>query len=821
MSSRWQEMWDIFHAAVELPADERHAYLADTCGSNDELRREIESLLRSHEDARHLPEPDALLSVFALDEELVTASAGQMIGPYRILREIGQGGMGVVYEAEQEHLQRRVALKLIRLGMDTRQVVARFESERQALAMMNHPNVAQVIDAGATESGRPYFVMEYIDGESITRYCDAERLNTVERLQLFLAVCAGVQHAHQKGIIHRDLKPSNVLVTQEGGKPVVKIIDFGIAKATAQQTAAQTMFTQAGILIGTPEYMSPEQAGLSEQDVDTRTDVYSLGVLLFELLVGALPFEPEELRKAGYDEIRRRIREEEPSRPSARLSTLNARADELAQNRRTDSLSLIRLLRGDLDWITMRALEKAPDRRYASPHELAADVERHLANEPVQAGPPSATYRIGKFARRHKLAVLAASAVLISLLVGMAAATYGLMQARQAEQVALAESRTSEEVTRFLAGLFGTAAPSARDADSVTAREVLDRGVERIRNELTGEPAVQSRLMQEMGKVYAQLGLLTEAEQLYKDAQRIRQQLPETTSHDLSSVIAGLAGVHHLAGHHEEAIELYQQAIGLIEASRETPDPVWHATLYRSEGGVYDTLARNGEALDALRHAQAILADAGLAGHEESGRILRNIGMSYWSAGDLAQARTAYEDSLAIYEKTLEPDHPEVSYVVNSLAILDYNLGDLEAARPMFERGLANLERTLGPEHRNTASMMNNLGLLLLEMGLLDEARPRIEESLRIREKVLEPVHEEVATSYCNLAKLQLAEESPEAARPNVERCAAIREETLGANHPYVAGALEIKAEVMRALGDEEQAGALEQRAEAIRELAQ
>jgi len=805
-------MWDIFHAAVELPEAERSAYLHDACKGNAELLAEVESLLASHKESDRLPAADAFLSDLPIDEELAVASAGQLIGAYRISREVGQGGMGVVYEAEQEQLNRRVALKLIRLGMDTQQVVARFEAERQALAMMNHPNIAQVIDAGATEAGRPYFVMEFIDGEPITDYCDAQRLNTAERLDLFLAVCAGVQHAHQKGIIHRDLKPTNVLVTQEDGKPVPKIIDFGIAKATAQRMTEKSLFTQAGVLIGTPEYMSPEQADLSEQDVDTRTDVYSLGVLLFELLVGALPFEPTELRRAGYDEIRRRIREDEPARPSARLSTLHGQAEELAQNRRTDSPSLIRLLRGDLDWITMRALEKAPDRRYASPSELAADLRRHIDDEPVQAGPPSTAYRIGKFARRHKLFVAAGSVVILSLLFGVTAATFGLLRAQEAERLARAEARTSEEVSDFLAGLFRVSEPSAVDVNSITARDVLDRGVERIRGELSGEPEVQSRLMLEMAKVYAQLGLLPEADRLFEEALDIRRQLSSFDNNQVSEALAGLAGVRHLAGKHEESIELYNEAIQLGEAAGDDRNVLWLATMYRSLGGVYDTLARNADSLATLQKARSMLETSGYTTSAEYGRVLRNIGVSHWTAGDFEAARTAYEESLRVYDQALEPGHPEMSYVVNSLAILNYNLGDFDAARPMFERELANLERTLGREHRNTASVMNNLGLLLLEMELLDEARVKIEESLQIREAVLGPEHEEVATSLFNLAQLQIAEEDPVAARLSLERCLAIREVTLGSNHPYTVGTLSRYAEVLRQLGETDKALAIEQR---------
>ncbi len=603
---------------------------------------------------------------------------------YQIRSVVGEGGMGVVYGAEQPELQRRVALKLIRLGMDTQQVVARFEAERQALARMNHPNIARVMDAGATEAGRPYFVMEFIDGQPITEYCDSRQLDTDERLALFLSVCEGVQHAHQKGIIHRDLKPTNVLITQEDGKAVPKIIDFGIAKATAQRTVERTMFTQAGVLIGTPEYMSPEQATLSDQNVDTRTDVYSLGVLLYELLIGALPFEPDELRRAAYDEICRRIREDEPSRPSLRLSTLQANADELARMRHTDRETLARLLRGDLDWITMRALEKAPERRYPTPSELAADLRRHIDHQPVDAGPPSTAYRLGKFVRRNRLAVTAGAIVTVSLIAGTTAATFGLIRAQQAEAVAVEEARTAEEVSEFLSGLFRVSEPSAVDVDSITAREVLDRGVERVRDELSDEPEVQSRLMLIMGNVYAQLGLLEEAETLLNDARSLREKSGGANRHGIAEANSSIAGVKHLAGDHESAVELYREAIELEELAGST-NPLWLATAYRSLGGVLDTLGRPEDAITAYESAQQLLQDSGNAVSSEYARVVRNIGMAHWSLQDFDTARPYYEESLDVYDQVLEDGHPEVSYVVNALAILNYNLGDYEAARPMFE----------------------------------------------------------------------------------------------------------------------------------------
>lgn len=370
-----------------------------------------------------------------LDEaftEPARESVPERIGQYRIVRVIGEGGMGTVYLAEQtEPVHRQVALKIIKLGMDTKQVIARFEAERQALAMMDYPSIARVFDAGATEAGRPYFVMEYVPGVPITDYCDREKLDTNERLDLFIQVCEAVQHAHQKGVIHRDLKPGNILVSVKEGKAVPKVIDFGVAKATHRKLIVGTLFTEQGQLIGTPEYMSPEQAEMTGLDVDTRTDIYSLGVLLYELLTGSLPFEPGSLRQAGFDEIRRIIREDDPPRPSTRLSSLGDESSVIAKRRRTDPRSLGRQLHGDLDWIVMRALEKSRTRRYESAHGLAADIRRHFAHQPVVAGPPSASYRMGKFVRRNRAWVGGAAATFVVLLAGVVATSAFALRAER------------------------------------------------------------------------------------------------------------------------------------------------------------------------------------------------------------------------------------------------------------------------------------------------------------------------------------------------------------------------------------------------------
>jgi WD40 repeat protein len=435
----------LFEQALELTSTaERRAFLKGACAEDAALIGRIEALLKAHEATEgFLPgKPTGRTTLLSVHEK-----PGDQVGRYKLREKIGEGGCGVVYVAEQEEpVRRRVALKVIKLGMDTRQVVARFEAERQALALMDHPNIAKVLDAGATETGRPYFVMELVRGIKITDYCDQNNLATRERLDLFVQVCRAVQHAHQKGIIHRDLKPSNILVTLHDGVPVPKVIDFGIAKATEGRLTDLTVYTELNQFLGTPAYMSPEQAEMSGLDIDTRSDIYSLGVLLYELLTGKTPFDPKELLEAGLDEIRRTIREREPVRPSTRLSTmLAAELTTTAKRRASEAPKLIHLLRGDLDWIVMKALEKDRTRRYETANALAMDIHRFQGNEPVVARPPSGMYRLQKLARRNKVAFAAASAVLLALVVGSGLATIGFVQARAQRDYAIAAGRVAQD----------------------------------------------------------------------------------------------------------------------------------------------------------------------------------------------------------------------------------------------------------------------------------------------------------------------------------------------------------------------------------------
>jgi serine/threonine protein kinase len=436
----------LFHAARRIADLEARAlFINQACGDDAALAERVRTLLEMHEQGSNGFEPPPAPTT---GQQPVSERPGSKVGPYKLMEQIGEGGFGLVFVAEQQHpVRRKVALKIIKPGMDSKQVIARFEAERQALALMDHPNIARVLDAGATESARPYFVMELVRGIPITAYCDQNHLTPPERLELFVSICHAIQHAHQKGVIHRDIKPSNVLVTSHDGKPAAKVIDFGVAKAIHQPLTERTLYTNFAQMIGTPLYMSPEQAEMSGLDIDTRSDVYSLGVLLYELLTGSTPLARKRVATAAYDEIRRLIREEEPPKPSTRLSSSDSLASIAAQ-RHLEPAKLSKLVRGDLDWITMKALEKDRTRRYETVNALARDIQRYLANEMVEASPPSTVYRLRKLASNHKVALATAAAIAVSLVAGVVGTTLGLIRAeqqRQIAQAAAAEARAARD----------------------------------------------------------------------------------------------------------------------------------------------------------------------------------------------------------------------------------------------------------------------------------------------------------------------------------------------------------------------------------------
>jgi eukaryotic-like serine/threonine-protein kinase len=643
-------------------------------------------------------------------------AGGTVIGAYHLIQAIGRGGMGEVWLAEQKQpVRRRVAIKLIRAGMDTREVVARFEAERQALAMMDHSAIAKVFDGGSTADGHPYFVMEFVPGVPITEHCDTHRVSIRGRLELFIQVCEGVQHAHQKAIIHRDLKPSNVLVSFQDGKSWPKIIDFGVAKAIAQPLGETTMYTRLGAMIGTPEYMSPEQAGLTAQDVDTRTDVYSLGAILYELLVGALPFDSQDLRQAGYEGLRKKILEEEPARPSTRVRTLGDRTVVSTRNRRTESTGLARQLKGDLDWIAMKALEKDRTRRYGSPSDLAADVRRHLDNEAVLACPPSIAYRGKKFVRRHRFgAVVTVAAAVLLVAFSGAMAMQARRIARERDRANL-EAQVSQRVTEFLTGLFRLSDPNPTESNTVTAREILDKGSDKIARELHNQPVVQAKLMDTMGMVYCSLGLFDRATPLVENALSTRRSV-------------------------------------FGRENPEVAESLDHVGYVAFEKG--DLVSAEKSLREALDMQRKLLGNQ----HLDVTESLSNLAMvlRYKETKEAnSEAEQHYREALATRRKLLGGDDPAIAQSLNNLAMVLYaNERNYAAAEPLFREAIELNRKLLGDEHPEVSTTMNNLALLLRDQGRYDESELLFRKALAIQIKVYGEEHPRLAVTFTNLASL-------------------------------------------------------------------
>jgi non-specific serine/threonine protein kinase/serine/threonine-protein kinase len=682
----------------------------------------------------------------------------QMIGPYRLLQLIGEGGMGEVWLAEQETPRRQVALKVIRPGMDTKQVIARFEIERQALALMDHPCIAKVFDAGETPRGRPYFVMEYVKGDSIMEYCDRNRLSTEDRLKLLIDVCDGVEHAHHKAVIHRDLKPSNILVTIQKNRPVPKIIDFGVAKATHQNLTDRTLHTQLGQLIGTLEYMSPEQAEMTGVDVDTRTDVYSLGVILYQLLAGALPFDSNVLREAGWDESRRIIREQDPVRPSTRVSSAGETAATLARHRRSEPSSLVRELRGDLDWIVMKALEKDRTRRYGSPNEMAADLERYMRNEPILARPASSAYRAGRFVRRHRFGVAVAGLVSL-LVVAVTAAT-----AVQARRIALERDRANQQaavatqVSDFLIELFETSDPEESQGENVTAREILDRGAERIEQELIDQPEVQARLMSSIGWVYHTVGLFDDSERLLRRAIELQRA--------------------HLGPEHPETLESMASL---------------NETLYRQ--GRYSEL----EALDVelLELRRRVLGED----HPDTLESYEAVGITYLDAGRYAEAQPLLEHALEAHRRTLGDEDPATLSAQYNVASMIKALGRPQEAAEIYRELLEVQRRVEGENGRSTLTTQGALGRTLAVLGRYRESEALLQKTLEGRRKLLGPEHDGTLMTVGELAAVIGDQGRHAEAEEQYRELVDTRHRISGPDHPRTRSALRGHGLELMALG--------------------
>jgi eukaryotic-like serine/threonine-protein kinase len=686
-----------------------------------------------------------------------SATAATVVGRYHLLQKIGEGGMGEVWLAEQkEPVRRRVALKLVKAGMNTREVIGRFESERQALALMEHPAIAKVLDAGSTPDGAPYFVMEYVAGVPITEYCDNHRLSIKDRLVLFMHVCEGVRHAHQKAVIHRDLKPSNILVAEVDGHPAPKIIDFGVAKALSQKLTAQTMFTRVGSLVGTPEYMSPEQALSSGEDVDTRTDVYSLGIVFYELLAGAPPIE---LRKVALDEYLRRLREEDPPKPSTKIRTRDAATStELARRRQTEPAALMKQIGGDLDSIALKALEKDRARRYGSASDFAADIARYLNHEAVSAVPPSAAYRARKFAGRHRWGLVMACAFVAVL---AAAAAITIRQSIRANRQAMRadrEAAVAEAVSHFLrkdvlaqASSSAQSGPSTKPDPDLKVRTALDRAAERITGKFNGQPELEASIRDTIGETYLDLGLYPEARKQLEQAVDLYRRASGAEHPDTLRAMCDLGGIALLQGRYPEAEALLSQALQTQRRvlGAQHPDTLDSAAnlaaLYINEGKYPQAEALENEVVEANKRVRGLEDSYTL-------RSMSNLGILYYREGKYQQAEALDSQTLEIERRVLGSEHGLVVSTMNNLAIIYFDEGKYAQSEALQSQVLEIKRRVLGPEHPNTLASMNNLALVYQSEGHYAQAEALQRQTAEIRRRVLGPDHPETLESMVNLA---------------------------------------------------------------------
>jgi len=655
------------------------------------------------------------------------------IGPYRLIRALGSGGMGEVHLAEQSApIRRQVALKIIKRGMDTREVVARFEAERRALAKMNHPCIAQVFDAGETEQGLPYFAMEYVDGTPISDYCDVQRLDTQARLELFLKVCAGIQHAHQKAIIHRDLKPTNILVTEQDGEAVPKIIDFGIARATDQRHAEKTLFTRMGQIIGTPAYMSPEQASPSGDDIDTRTDIYSLGVVLYELLVGLTPFDLEKLYSAGYEGMVKVIREQDPPRPSTRLRQSGDHASKIAVGRRTEPGRLVGQLSGDLDWILLKTLEKDRARRYETPSSLAEDIQRYLHHEAVLATPPSASYRLGKLLRRNRAAFATIATIGLVLVVASIVSTSMYVRAERASRVAQSEAEKSNQVARFLGDMLeGVGPAAARGRDTEMLREILDNTVARVGDELADQPEVEAALRYRLGATYYTIGEYQAGETQLRRALELQSEhsLPQP---ERAILLRDLGVARWRQGERAEAEELLEESLRILSTTRTRPDADLARTLFYL-GGTKIDLSRIAEgdslvllAIDDFRRLEGEERSVADALMQRSNVLLYR--------GEYDEAETLVRDALELHTASLGDDHPILAEDWQTLSSIQVYRGELDGAEESLNQAMAIQEKVLGERHADIAVTLKSLAIVELTRGNYSKAEELAQEALDIVE---------------------------------------------------------------------------------------
>ncbi len=753
---RFQRAAELFLEASSLPAAGVDAFLKSSCGDDPQLQQQVRDLLGSRTDesvfqtlAGQLHSVHGRLREQVGGDETLVGHAsfapgmpdekpGDEIGGFRLLELIGEGGFGRVWAAEQRQpVERRVALKVIKAGMDTRQVVARFEQERQALAMMDHPNIAKVFEAGATASGRPYFVMELCKGEPISTFCDLHQLTIAQRLELFLQVCGAVQHAHTKGVIHRDIKPSNVLVSTQDGKPYVRVIDFGIAKATSSRLTEKTVYTEHRQFIGTPEYMSPEQADGS-LDIDTRTDVYSLGVLLYELLTGTTPFSGRELRSAAYGELQRIIREVDPPRPSTRLSESRDTLASVAATRRTEPRRLGTLIRGELDWIVMKALEKDRGRRFATAAGLAEDVRRHLDGVAVTAAPPSRLYQTRKFVRRHRGLVAAAGAVTLALMLGVAGfAWQASVASRQRDEAITARQGESLErqragaINQFLLDMLDSASLMSMGRD-VRVVDALDSAAAKVGTAFTATPSVEAAVRRILGQTYLSLSQLDKAEPQLIAALELSRKHDGEVSAEYIRVLGNSAMLSQLRGRMDEATERYRRVLDLSRKLAGDDRAALVQPLMQL-GNVLSGSGQHAEAEKLLTEARELCGTVSGVSAEDKVRVANSLAVTLHRQGKLDPADALYRESAELSRKLFGAEHPDTLTAEINVGAMQMQRGKLDEAEATMLRTYEQFRRVCGETHDKTGTAAYLLGMLYMQQGRFKDAVPYYEACVAIR----------------------------------------------------------------------------------------
>jgi serine/threonine protein kinase/tetratricopeptide (TPR) repeat protein len=758
---------------------ERAAYLSQACGTDADLRQRVEAMLRDAAEADEFFGPEA-----AAHGPSVTEGPGTVIGRFKLLQKIGEGGMGVVYMAEQrEPVIRKVALKIIKLGMDTRQVVARFEAERQALALMDHPNIAKVLDGGVTSSGRPYFVMDLVPGLPITQFCDEANLSMHDRLELFLEVCSAIQHAHQKGVIHRDIKPSNILVTLHGDRPVPKVIDFGVAKAIQGRLTEKTLFTQFQQFIGTPAYMSPEQASLSGLDIDTRSDIYALGVLLYELLTGRTPFDGNELLQAGLDEMRRTIQEKQPPRPSNRISTLQGEdLTTTARQRHTDPPRLVHLVRGDLDWIVMKALEKDRGRRYETANGLAADIKRHINCQPVVARPPSRLYEFQKTVRRHKFGFAAAALMTVVLVAATGISAWQAIRATRAQAMANQRLADSEAISQFLSEVFRSPSP-LRDGRTITVAETLSNATQKLETDLANQPARRAKLQSAIGVTYYGLGLFHEAIPLQEKVRDYYLAASGPESRDTLVATRRVANLYAQVGRLDEAIKMLAQVLTLSRKALGPEDPQTISAM-SVLAGTYDIAGRWDEALKLRQELLQLRRKINGLENPITIEAMEELATSYMQLGRLPESIPLGEQVLTLSTKVLGPQSPQTVRCMFTLGASYYSAGRRIDARKLWEQALPLEEKVNGPEHPETLKVMMNLAFAYDDAGRPGDALELRQQALAINRKINGPEHPDTIAAMQGLAISYDRAGDHDKAVKLLEEAVALSRKKVGAKHP-------------------------------------